>query len=112
MEIALTLKDLGFILIIVCVAVLLINCTCLIRHLITTIKRTNEILADTQVITDIAAERTKEVNEAVGDLAGSVSRLAEAIKGNQSLGAAFSSLVNSFASLKKMVHEYKNSEEE
>lgn len=112
MEVVLTLKDLGFILIVTCVVVLLIYCINLVRNLVTTIKYTNKILADTQVITDIAAERTKEVNESVGDLATAVGGIAEAIKGNQSIAAAFSNLVNSVTSLKNLIMKFQKSSDD
>lgn len=106
MEVVLTLKDLGFILIVTCVVVLLIYCINLVRNLVTTIKHTNKILADTQVITEIAAERTKEVNDSVGELATAVTGIADAIKGNQSIAAAGSSLVNSVTSLKNIIAKF------
>ncbi len=108
MEVVLTLKDLGFILIVTCVVVLLIYCISLIKNLVVTVKHTNKILEDTQIITDIAAERTKEVNEAVGDLSGAIGGIAEAIKGNQSIAAALSTLVNSINSLKNLILKMKN----
>ncbi|QHI73031.1 hypothetical protein [Aminipila terrae] len=102
MEITLTLKDLGLILIGAGIIVLLVYCISFVRSLIVTVRHTNKILEDTQVITAIAAARAQDVDLAVGDVAESVSKISEALKGNQSTIAALSSIVNSLVSLKSI----------
>ncbi|QAT43326.1 hypothetical protein [Aminipila luticellarii] len=102
MEITLTLKDLGLILIGTGIIVLLIYCIGLVKNLTVTIKHTNKILEDTQVITAIAAERAQDIDHAVEDVTETVSNISEALKGNQSTIAALSSIVNSLISLKNI----------
>lgn len=103
MEITLTLKDLGLILIGTGIIVLLIYCISFIRNLTVTIKHTNKILEDTQVISAIAATRAQDIDQAVGNVTESVSNISDALKGNQSTIAALSSIVNSVVSLKNIV---------
>lgn len=103
MEITLTLKDLGLILIGAGVIVLLVYCISFVKNLTVTIKHTNRILEDTQVISGIAAARAQDIDQAVGDVTESVSHISEALKGNQSTVAALSSIVNSLVSLKNVI---------
>lgn len=103
MEITLTLKDLGLILIGAGVIVLLVYCISFVKNLTVTIKHTNRILEDTQVISAIAAARAQDIDQAVGDVTESVSHISEALKGNQSTVAALSSIVNSLVSLKNVI---------
>jgi len=107
MEITLTVKDLGFILIVTAVLILLFYCISFMRNLIITIKHTNKVLEDTQVISAIAAERAQDINQAVEDVTTTVSGMADVIKGNQSTLAALSSIVNSLASLKNILSKKK-----
>lgn len=111
MEMTLTLKDLGLILIGSGIIVLLVYSIGFIRNLTVTIKHTNQILEDTQVITAIAAERAQELDEAVGDVAHSVSQMADVMKGNQSTIAALSSIVNAIMSLKNILTKKSGSDE-
>nr|WP_315022574.1 hypothetical protein [uncultured Aminipila sp.] len=103
MEITLTLKDLGLILIGAGLIVLLVYCIGFIKNLTVTIKHTNRILEDTQVISAIAAARAQDIDQAVGDVTESVSNISQALKGNQSTIAALSSIVNSLVSLKNII---------
>ncbi len=103
MEITLTLKDLGLILIATGIVVLLIYCINFMRNLVVTIKHTNKILEDTQVISAIAAARAQDIDQAVGNVTESIGNVSDAIKGNQSTLAALSSIVNSLVSLKNII---------
>lgn len=103
MEITLTLKDLGFILVIVAVLILIYYLVGLLKNLIITAKHTNAILEDTSKVTAIAARRAEQVDEAVGDLAESVKDVADMLKGNRSIMAAGSTLINAVAALKNLL---------
>ncbi len=105
MEITLSLKDMGLILIGVGLIVLLIYCSVLIKNLVYTIKLTNQILEDSKVITSIASNRAKEIDSIVGDVSVSVGSITETIKGNQSFIKAVSSIVNAAGAFKSL---YKN----
>ena len=88
--------------------VFLIYLTLLMKKLIGTLKEIDVILKDSQVITSIAADKATKVEgilDGVGDTVGSV---VEAVKGNQNVVKAVSSLVNAASSLAGML---KKSEE-
>jgi Na+-transporting methylmalonyl-CoA/oxaloacetate decarboxylase gamma subunit len=109
MSVTIDLKVLGWGLVILCLVILIIFCIVLVKNLMVTVKRTNQSLEDTEIITDIASERTKQLNSAVGDVADSVKGLAEVVKGNQSFVGAVSTLVKGIASLKNLIHRKKDS---
>ena len=103
MEMTLTLKDAGLILIGAGLFILICYGISLMRNLIVTVKRTNKILEDAQVISKIAADRSKDVDKIIVDVASSASSISKNIKGNQSTISALTSLVNSIASFKKLM---------
>jgi len=103
MDITITLKDAGLILIGVGIIVFIGYCISFMKNLVTTVKHANKILEDTQVISKIAADRSKEVDKAIGDIATSVGSVSDIIKGNQSTVAALTSIVNGLGSLKNII---------
>jgi len=102
MEITLSLKDMGLVLMGSGLIVLIVYCIVLIKNLIDSVKLTNKILEDSQIITAIAAERAKDVDAIVVDVAESVGSIADAIKGNQSAIKAIASIVNSLGAIKSL----------
>ena len=100
---ALSAKDLFFILLGIGIIVLLTYCIVFMKNLVTTVKHANKILEDTQVISKIAADKSKEVDKVVSDVASSVGSVADIIKGNQSVVSALTSIVNAIASLKNLI---------
>lgn len=107
MEITLSLKDLGLLLIGTGFIVLLVYCIILVKNLINSVKLTNKILEDSQVITSIAADKAKDVETIIGDVSQSVGSIAESIRGNQSTLKALSSIINSLGALKSLFSKEK-----
>jgi len=107
MEITLSLKDMGMILIGIGLIVLIMYFVVLVKNLINTIKLTNQILEDSKVITSIAADRAKEIDSIVGDVSVTVGSLTESIKGNQSALKALSIIVNTFGAIKSLINKEK-----
>lgn len=107
MEITISLKDLGILLIGAGLIVLIFYGISLVRNLIYSVKLTNKILEDSQSITAIASERAKEINTVAGDVVSSIGSITEAIKGNQSTIKALTSIVNSFGALKSLLKNKK-----
>jgi len=103
MDTAISLKDAGLILIGAGLIVLIAYCIAFMKNLVVTVKRTNKILEDTQVITKLAADKSKEIDKAISGVTSSIGNLSEALKGNQSKIAAFSSIINALTSLKNLV---------
>lgn len=104
-EITLTLKDILWFLIGIGAIILIIYLAILLKNLLQTVKKTNRILDDATVVTNITATRATEVNGAVSDLAGALSSVANSFKGNQNTMAAFSTLVNAIGSLKSLLKD-------
>lgn len=105
MDATIRLGDAGLILIGLAVLVLLIYCISLVRNIIPVVKNMNKILEDSRVISGIAAENAKEVDKVIHDLSYSVGNITDAIKGNQSVVAAVTSLVNAISSLKNLIQK-------
>lgn len=78
--------------------VLIIYLIALIRKTIGTLTRVDEILADTKVISETAAEKTKKIDEIVGNASEAVGTVVEAVKGNQSIVKGITNLVNATSS--------------
>lgn len=102
MEVTLSLQDIGMLFIGIGLIVLIIYGIILLKNLVQTVKMTNKILEDSQEISAIAAERTKEINSIVGDVAHSMGAVSDAIKGNQNTVKALTSIVNSLGALKSI----------
>ena len=76
--------------------ILVIYLTLLAKNLIKTIKETNKILADTSVISGIAADKATQVDAIVDDVQSAVSDLSQAVKGQQNF---VSNIVKAIGSL-------------
>jgi uncharacterized protein YoxC len=109
MNTTITLGDAGLILIGLAILVLLVYCIIFVKNLIPAVKNMNKILEDAQVISGIAADNAKEIDKIVGDVSSSVTSLSDVIKGNQSVIAALTSLINAIGSLKNLLQRGKNS---
>lgn len=107
MNTTITLGEAGLILIGLAVLILLIYCIAFVKNLIPAVKNMNRILEDTQVITGIAADNAKEVDKIIGDFSSSVGSISDIIKGNQSVVAALTSLINAVGSLKNLLQKEK-----
>ena len=98
----LTLNQLGMILIFGLLAILLFYGIILLKNLVATVKHTNKILEDAQVVSKITADRAKEVDKAVSDAVSAVSGISDSIKGNQSIWSALATVINTIAALNKI----------
>ena len=114
MEITITAEMLKLALLVVIgigLIILITYCIVFMKNLITTVKHTNKILEDTQVISKIAAEKTQEVDKIIKDVAGSVGSVSDIIKGNQNTLSAITSIVNALGSLKNLKNDKKKGKE-
>ena len=103
MDTPITLGTAGLIIIGAGIVVLLVYCIAFMKNLIITVKHANKILEDTQVISKIAADKSKEVDKVINDVASSVGSISDIIKGNQSTISALTSIVNALGSLKNLI---------
>ena len=104
--ISLSVKDALFLLIMIGLFVLLCFFAALIRNLIVSVKSLNNILKDTEVITEVAARRTKDADKMFDEASETVSNLYKTIKGNQSTIGALSAIINSLMSLKNLITKH------
>jgi len=112
MEITISLKEAGLIIIGIGVIVLIGYCISFMKNLVITVKNTNRILEDTQVITGMAVDKSKELDKIVSDVVFSVGKVSEAVKGNQSVVQAITSLVNATTALQGLIRKMNRSGDE
>ena len=108
MSVTLDIKVLAFIAIAIALIVFLIYLIQLMRKLIVTVNRTNKILEDAEVVSRIAAERSRDVDGIISNVSESVSVMAAAVKGKQNIIAAVTSLIKSLAMLKNAACDNKD----
>ena len=100
---AISLKDAALVLIGAGLIMLIFYGVVVMKNLVVTVKHTNRILEDAQVVSKIAADRSRDVDKAVEDITVSVGSITSGIKGNQSTVAALTSIVNALASIKNIL---------
>ena len=105
MNVTIDIKVLAIIVIAVAVVVLVAYIIQALKKLMVTLDHTNKILEDVEVVSEIAAERSKDIDGIITDVTGSVNTISETIKGQQSTLAALTSLVNAVASIKGIVNK-------
>jgi ABC-type transporter Mla subunit MlaD len=111
MDTAITMREAGLIVLGIGLIILVFYGAYLIRNLAATVKSVNKILADAEVISEIAAKRSKDVDRLIGDATESMGSLADIIKGNQSTIAALTSIINALGSLKNLIRFDKKGED-
>ena len=102
-----TLGDLGKFLIGLALLVLIIYCIVFVSKLIPAVKKLHKVLDDAQTITSIASEGVQTAKDIVGDVSTSVSTISGILKGNQSVLAALTNIVNAVTSLTGLVKKSK-----
>lgn len=103
MNVTIDLKVLAIIVVAIAVVVLVAYIIQTLKKLMVTLDHTNKILEDVEVVSEIAAERSKDIDGIITDVSGSVTTISETLKGHQSTLAALTSLVNAVASIKGIV---------
>ncbi len=103
MDTVVTFKDLLILGVGISAIILLIYLIRLVGTLIKTLKKTNAVLEDAQVITGIASERAKEVDVAVGDVVEVVTNVTGAIKGRQGMIGSVTSIASAFGAIRELL---------
>ena len=75
----------------------------LVKKLLITVTHANKILEDLEVVSEIASERSQDVNNIITNVSGTVSDLSDAVKGNESTVSAIASIAKSAASIKGII---------
>ena len=99
MEITINVKDHLIGLVLIALIVLIIFLIVLVKHTIDTIKNAKKITSDASIITDIAAQKTVDLNEMLGDVKKAIADLSTAIQGKQGLIGAVMNLGKATASV-------------
>jgi uncharacterized protein YoxC len=107
MKMMIDLKILALIVIMIAVIVLVVYLVRLLKKLMITLEHANKILEDVEVVSDIAANRSKDLDGIIGNVSESASELSAAIKGNQNIVSAATSVVKAVAAVKKVIDKDK-----
>lgn len=102
MNVMIDLKTLFLIVLGVALLVLIIYLIQLTRKIMTSMDHTINILEDVATITDLAAKRSKDVDGIIGDVSESVESLSQAVKGDQNIFSAISSVIKAVAAVKNV----------
>ena len=100
MSVTIDIKVLALAAIFIALLVLIIYMIKLMRKLIVTVEHTNKILEDVEVVSDIAADRSKDVNDIISNVSESVASVKDALNGKESIFTALTAFVKSLVMLK------------
>ena len=89
--------------------VFLIYLSLLIKKLIGTLKEVDVILKDSQVITSIAAEKATKVDGIIDGVGETVDSVVGAVKGNQNIVNAVTTIVNATSLLAGLIKKQRKS---
>ena len=103
MNVTIDVKALAIVVVVIAAVVLAVYLVKALKRMIVTLERANKILADVEVVSGIAADRSKDVDNVIGTVSESVSDLSEAIKGNRNVMSAIVSVINASATVKNAV---------
>jgi len=87
--------------------VLVVFAAIVMANLVTTIKKLNVILDDTQTVTGIIKEKADETKPVVDDLSSAVVSFASGLKGNETSIASLSNLAKSLSSMVSIIKNNK-----
>ncbi|NLD20487.1 MAG: hypothetical protein GX663_09645 [Clostridiales bacterium] len=110
MSVTIDLKALVLIVVGIALVVFIIYLIQVMRKLLVTVTHTNKILEDMEVVSEIAAKRSQDVDGIIGNVSETVESMAEAVKGKQNVFAAVVSIIKSLAIVKNLVSDDKNKE--
>ena len=99
MQITITIQELVLLILGIAGIVFVFYLIGLVKNLTETVKHTNRVLEDTEVITGIASSKAKDIDGVVE----AVGIISELIKGNQSAVKAATNVVNSLAGFKNII---------
>ena len=100
MSVTIDIKVLALAAIFIALLVLIIYMIKLMRKLIVTVEHTNKILEDVEVVSDIAADRSKDVDDIISNVSESVASVTDALNGKESIFTALTAFVKSLVMLK------------
>ena len=111
MTITFTLEQAAWAVIFILAAVLLIHVILLLRKVIDTLKVVDTLLADAKSVTEVASRRTNDIDHMVDGIVDAAGIMTDAVKGNQNIAKAASSIVNATASCVGIIKGKKSDDE-
>ena len=72
------------------------------KNLVTTLKNVNKILEDASVVSGVAAEKSLEVNDMIGNVQAAIADVSSAVQGDSSAFGAVANVAKTAASLKNL----------
>ena len=112
MKMMIDLKILALIVVMIAVVVLVIYLVRLLKKMMITLEHANKILEDVEVVSEIAANRSKDLDGIIGNVSESAAEISAAVKGNKNVVAAAASVVKAAAAVKKAVEKDKKEKKE
>ena len=103
MNVTIDLKILALVIISIALVILIIYLIQVMRRLLVTLDKTNKILTDAEIISDIAANRSKDVDGIISNVSESVASVSEAVKGNKNAFAAAAAVAKAVMAVKNAV---------
>lgn len=103
MNVTIDIRILALALVAIAVIALIVYLIMLVKKLLVTLDHANKILADVEVVSEIASTRSKEVDQLIGDVTDSADALAKACKEKQNVVKATTSVVKAAVSVKNAI---------
>ncbi len=88
-------------------AILLVYLIMVAKNLVDVLKKADAVLDDVKIISEISSRKAEDVEPLIGDITGIANNVFGAIKGNQSITAAASSVFHGIMSLFGMIKNKK-----
>lgn len=91
----------------ICIIVFVIFLTVAIKNLINTIKKTNEILEDTEIVTSIISGKVEDSEDVLEQLMNGLRSIAKALGGNETLSKSMANVTKAISSLISLIKRNK-----
>lgn len=102
MDVTIDIKTFFIVLVLIALVILIVYGILLLRKLLVTIERTNKVLSDVEIISELAASRSEDLDGIVDNVSTAASELSGAMAGSSFIGTV-SSVAKTAASLKGMI---------
>ncbi len=89
-------------------AILLVYLIIVARNLISVLKKADAVLSDVKVVSEISSRKAEDIDPLIGDVTSIANTIFSAIKGNQSVTTALSSVFHGIMSFLGMLKKGNN----
>ena len=104
MDVTIDIKTFFIVLVLIAMVVLIVYAIFVMRKLLVTLDHTNTVLEDVEVITEIAAARSEDLDGIVDNVSVAANELSESMSGTSLIGTV-SSVAKSAASIRGLFQE-------